>query len=378
MQRLDHTHLPVAALTHPGMRGKNNEDRFGVSAYELQDGRHTQALLAVLSDGIGGHRAGEVAAEMTINGISRYVSEHGEEIQPPALLQAAIHSTSQEIYNQAQAHLQQAGMGATCACAYIVGRRLYTASVGDSRIYLLRSDHLQQLTTDHTWIGEALTLGVITPEQVVGHPNAHVIRQFLGSPLPPEGDIRLRLSVDEPDAQAAANQGLLLLVNDVLLVTSDGLTDLVRDDEIKTALQSQPLEAALQGLIDLANQRGGHDNITVIGIQIPPEVKHGLPPGWRKWLLAGCLVGLVLVLVIGLAASGILGGLVRGDRTPTATREPPGLTLPAVLPSRSPQATPYPASPTPPLLQVQTDVSRTPGASAGTTSTPWPTYTRVP
>lgn len=378
MLRLDHTHLPVAALTHPGMRGKNNEDRFGVSAYELQDGQHVQALLAVLSDGIGGHRAGEVAAEMTINGLSRYVNEHGNEMQPPALLQAAIHATSQEIYNQAHSHLQQSGMGATCACAYIVDRRLYTASVGDSRIYLLRGDHLQQLTTDHTWIGEALALGVITPEEAVGHPNAHVIRQFLGSPLPPEGDIRLRLSEKEPDSQAITNQGMQLLAGDMVLLTSDGLTDLVHDDEIKEILQNQPLETALQKLVDLANQRGGHDNITLVGIRIPNKAKRCRLSTRQNWFLAGCLVVLITMLVIILAASGIFGGLVKGEKTPTPTQRSSALTLPAMLPSQSAQATAYPASPTPPLLQIETSIPRTSYPPAGETATPWPTYTRVP
>jgi PPM family protein phosphatase len=83
------------------------------------------------------------------------------------------------------------GMGATCVAALIIGRRLYAVTVGDSRLYLMREGTIRQLSTDHTWIQEALEAGILQPEDANGHPNAHVIRRYLGSPKPPEVDHRI-------------------------------------------------------------------------------------------------------------------------------------------------------------------------------------------
>lgn len=383
MKRIEHSHLPVAALSHPGMRGKNNEDRYGVLALQQEDPAKTPALLAVLSDGIGGHRAGEVAADMAVNLINAYVLENGEQVSPPQVLQQAIQTASLAIREQARANHQQEGMGATCACAYILGSRLYTANVGDSRIYLLRRGILRQLTSDHTWIKEALEQGVLTPEQAQGHPNTHVIRRFLGSPQPPEVDIRLWLNGSESDSQAAANQGTRLQPGDTLLLCSDGLTDLVADEEIAVALHDQPLTPAAAGLIDLANQRGGHDNITLILIQVPLLAEKPAPSA-RRWLVTGCLVLILVAGLAGLVIPAVLGLFERGQPTPTALVSPQNRLSPApplIIPQQSPavtallptprQSLPLPVSPTP----VSPANTRTPD---GPTLTPWPTNTRLP
>src|SRR5512135_195601 len=263
MIRIERSHLSVVAETHPGMTGKNNEDRFAVSAYRLDRSSRLPALFAVLSDGIGGHRAGEVAAELAVERISQVVSKSSGK-NPLEVLSAGIANASQEIYAQAQANPERQGMGATCACAWVLNDRLYTATVGDSRIYLLRNGAIHQVTTDHTWIQEALDKGVLKPEQAHGHPNAHVIRRYLGSPTPPKVDFRLRLEGDETDRRASSNQGTQLLEGDMLLICSDGLTDLVKDKEILACVQKYPQETLPKALIGLANQRGGTDNITVI------------------------------------------------------------------------------------------------------------------
>src|SRR5512135_2009064 len=217
MIRVERSHLSVVAETHPGMTGKNNEDRFAVSAYHLDRSRRVPALFAVLSDGIGGHRAGEVAAELAVERISQMVAiSNGK--NPVETLSAAIAQASQEIYAHAQANPERQGMGATCACAWIINDRLYTATVGDSRIYLIRDGAIQQVTTDHTWIQEALEKGVLKPEQAHGHPNAHVIRRYLGSPTPPKADFRLRLDEEDTDRRASSNQGAQLLERDQLLI----------------------------------------------------------------------------------------------------------------------------------------------------------------
>ncbi len=297
MIRVAETPLSVTALTHPGMSGKQNEDRFAVSAYRLGRRDSTPSLFAVVSDGIGGHRAGEVAAEIAVEVLSQVIANSNGRA-PLATLKQAIQAASQAISNQARDDTQRLGMGTTCACVWIIANRLYIAAVGDSRIYLLRGKALQQLTTDHTWIQEAVERGLLDPQDARRHPNMHVIRRYLGSTLPPSPDLRLRLHPDDTDDQAEANQGAPIETGDIVLLCTDGLTDLVSDEEIQSTLSThEPAEAA-QALIDLACERGGHDNITVVLIAVPPNYRSPkLEPRLRLWL-TGAAMGAILLLVI--------------------------------------------------------------------------------
>jgi len=312
MIRSPRTHLQVAALTHPGTGGRLNEDRFAVSSYRLSETNATPALFAIVSDGIGGHQAGEVAAEMAVETISGLVAR-SDGSRPLSTLDSAVQAASQSIAARAKDDTQRLGMGTTCACAWVVGERLFTASVGDSRIYLLRGQSILQLTVDHTWVQEAMDKGILKAEQVRNHPNFHVIRRYLGSPRTPQADTRLRLATDESDTQARRNQGMELRPGDVLLLCTDGLTDLVNDVEILSTvhhmdLAGPGLQSAAQALVDLAIERGAPDNVTVILAAVP-----AVPAAGRKfnpwlWLLVGllaaCLLGLVL-LAVGLLLQGI-------------------------------------------------------------------------
>jgi serine/threonine protein phosphatase PrpC len=379
MIRIEQSHLSVTALTHPGMTGKNNEDRFAVSAYQIQARRPERALLAILADGIGGHRAGEVAAEMAVNQVSRLIAA-SDATRPVETLRSAIQAASHEILIQAQNDPARQGMGATCACAWILADRLYTASVGDSRLYLVRDGAIQRLSTDHTWIQEALEKGLLRPEQTRGHPNAHVIRRYLGSPQPPEVDFRLRLHPNESDVQASANQGVRLHEGDRLLLCSDGLTDLVQDDEILAILEEQPQETACQTLIALANERGGHDNITLISIQVPAgALRPPGPPRLRFVLLLAILVMLAILAAALLLSEDLLGAL-----PPAKTNSPPGATQP--VPVIPPPATPA-SSETAPAGPTRISPSATPRATSvpkglptarEATLTPWPTLIPYP
>lgn len=302
---VENAHLQVAAGTHEGRSGKNNEDRYAVSAFQVSEKRPIPALLAVVSDGIGGHLAGEVAAEMAVQVITQAVAS-SDASHPVRTLEGAIIQASRAIREQAEASQSQRGMGATCACVWMIGDRLYTASVGDSRIYLIREGTIRQITTDHTWVQEAVEHGALTPEQARKHPNAHVIRRYLGGRQPVVPDVRLRLRSDESDLQAERNQGTRLRGGDRLLVCTDGLTDLVEDDEILAAMQAVSLDAAVQYLVSLANYRGGHDNTTVVALEYtPPERPSSLLKRTRI-ALYGC-VGVAFVLLVTLLAAALLG-----------------------------------------------------------------------
>jgi PPM family protein phosphatase len=283
MIRSTPAHLHIAVLSHPGMTGKNNEDRYAVSSYTIskEDTRH--AVFAVVADGIGGHRAGEVAAELAVNYISQGVADSNAH-NPLRILQNAIEDASQAIAAHSAGKEDQEGMGSTCACVWVIGNQLYTAYIGDSRIYLIRGKRIRRLTKDHTWVREALEKGILTPEQARDHPNVHVIRRYLGSVELPEVDFRMWLDENETDTDAEANQGLRLDPGDTILVCSDGLTDLIWDDEILKAIRSRKeLKAAAEALVNMANERGGHDNITVALISVP-KLEAGKKPKKRTGL----------------------------------------------------------------------------------------------
>ncbi len=272
MIRVHVAHMVVAARTDPGRSGKKNEDNFAVSAYHLSADNPTPSLLAVVADGIGGHRAGEVASAIAVEVISQTVAE-SDGRDPLGVLTQAVAMANYHIVLQGQQNNAHLGMGSTCVCAWVIGDRLYTVSVGDSRLYWIRHGKIQQLTTDHTWVHDAIVHGIIRPEDARTHPNAHVIRRYLGSQPPPEADFRLRVYAEESDEDALNNQGLQLLPGDVLVLCTDGLTDLVEADEILATIQHyRNLETAAEALVALANERGGHDNITVVLLQMTGEM----------------------------------------------------------------------------------------------------------
>jgi PPM family protein phosphatase len=387
MIRTAHSSFPVAALTHPGMSGKNNEDRFAVSAYRLNRRGRIPVLFAVLSDGIGGHRAGEIAAEIAVERISQAVAA-SDGAQPVETLRQSIQQASQEIYALAVGDPNRYGMGATCGCVWIVDRQLYAATVGDSRVYLLRREGISQLSTDHTWVQEAFEQGILNQEQIKGHPNQHVIRRYIGSSYPPEVDFRLRIPEGDLNSRSEQNQGMTLAEGDRVLLCSDGLTDLVEDREIQAALRKYPLEQAGQYLVDLANSRGGHDNITLVVIEIPRRTFFDRIATSNRLFGAAALAAVILTAVVFV---GILIGFDRlnnpeVESSPTvlaaATRQPTqGLAV--TLPSETPTAAVtlfQPVLPTLlPTLTATLPATSTPRPTlGGDTPTPWPTNTLNP
>jgi len=274
-------------------------------------------------------------------------------------------------------------MGATCACVWILDDRLYVAYVGDSRIYLLREDRIHQLSTDHTWVQEAIDAGVLDPKKAHYHPNAHVIHRYLGSPKASTPDTRLRLTPQESDDQAQANQGLRLLPEDQLILCTDGLTDLVEDDEIRAVMEKGNQEQALEELINLANDRGGHDNITIVALQMPDgmtptQVTRKTPLRRnRKW---SCLV-IALIVIVGIL---LFGSVFYYLNRPTSTPPSPTNTLtPTVLqltisPTRTPGDTPLQPTITMPEPTHTSEPSSSTPAPPPATLTAWPTNTSQP
>jgi protein phosphatase len=378
---LESAQFPVFAATDPGMVGKNNEDNFAVSAYQVSESDPTPSIVAIIADGVGGHQAGEVASSLAVEMISHNIAE-SDASQPLPTMEEAFFQANQAIYSQATINPTNAGMSTTAACVWVIADRLYLTAVGDSRVYLKRDDRLFQLTTDHTWVQEAMESGILTPEQAESHPNAHLIRRYLGSKQPPISDFRMRLKPGESDKQAVANQGMRLKLGDFLLLCSDGLTDLVSDDEINAALDDRPLPETLQGLIDDANSKGGHDNITVIGIQIPAEeelVASAPRSRSRFWLI----LALVAVLAVVLYGGWYFQSIIWDEESPTATIQQ-GATATFGAPVST--MTALPPTPTQTVSEVteiattspEPSMSPSPATSIPATYTPWPTSTTAP
>ena len=365
MIRIQRAHLNVEAQTHAGMTGKNNEDRYAVASFVLGEDDRTPVIFAVLADGIGGHRAGEVAAELAVNHAMQVVAK-SDARNIRKTIEQAVTEASDAIAAHSASNENLKGMGATCAIAWIIGDKLYTAYVGDSRIYLMRAGRIQQLTVDHSWVQEAIEKGLLTPEMAREHPNVHVIRRYLGSPEPPEPDFRLKVFDGEGDQQAEANQGMQLLPDDVLLLCSDGLTDLVWNDEILETVRTRAnIKEAARALIDLANSRGGHDNTTIVLISVPSDFKlvvkkNGKKIDWLPWIIGG-IAGVIFVM---LAASILAFGVLRGAATATPTITPSATMTRTALPTLT-------ASPTMTATATQS-------LPIVPTYTPWPTNTGMP
>ena len=320
MISIQHPHLKVGALSHPGEKREINEDNHLVSSYR-QKNRKDRILVALVADGIGGHQAGEVASEITVETIIEQINKLGL-TDPIESMKSAITEAATSVFGAAQQSADFYGMGSTVAIACVIGNKLFTSHVGDSRIYLLRNGKLRQITKDHTWVQEAIEHQIIDESDAQDHPRAHMLQRAIGSPEPPEPDFRLRLSDRESDTDSINNQGLKLRGGERVLLCTDGLTDLVKDDEIRLALVEQSPQEAVQSLVSLARARSGHDNITVVILEVPEEWPYETPFLPRRLFFFSVLLILSFIAIIAIAilASWKLGLIpwpLGGSPTPT-------------------------------------------------------------
>ena len=215
--------------------------------------------LFLVADGMGGHQAGEEASSLTVRSIEWFVLntlkwffhlQGPEEKNVLSEFQAALRQADRTLFERAEHHPQLHGMGTTVTMAYQLGPELFIVHVGDSRGYLLRGGRLQRLTSDHTLTAELVRRGALDPQDAAQHPYRHVITNCVGG--------------TEPGVSVEARK-LDLAAGDVLLLCSDGLTDMVDDAAIQGVLgaEADP-RAACERLVARANEAGGKDNITAI------------------------------------------------------------------------------------------------------------------
>ena len=263
--------ISTGGATHVGMVRTNNEDCYRIVS---------PLNLYVLADGMGGEAHGEVASALAVETVVKHCLEGEENPSAPLLgepkpelnpksqrLLSAIQLANQKVFLSAEEHPEQQGMGATLTAAWIDGMQLSVGHVGDSRLYLLRTGQLQQLTSDHSLVAEQVRRGILTASEAEQSNLQSVLLRALGT---------------QPEVEVDIEQ-VPLFSGDVVLLCSDGLTRMVTEPEIAGTLQAEPNpQRAAEKLIEHANEGGGVDNVSVIVVSLKPE-----PKGWFSWLRRG-------------------------------------------------------------------------------------------
>lgn len=243
--------MEIALLTDVGQKRSNNQDY--VNRYTNRAGID----LIVLADGMGGHRSGHIASEMTATdlGASWVDTQLNTLNDVREWMVAVLEEENKKIYQLGQTD-EYKGMGTTLEAVVIIDQQMIYAHIGDSRIGLLRNGEYQQLTSDHSLVGALVRAGQLSEEEARLHPQKNIITQSIGQHQPVEADIAIKTL--EP--------------GDYVLINSDGLTNMVSKEDIRDILSSEvPLENMAESLVRFANNAGGTDNITVALLHLPEE-----------------------------------------------------------------------------------------------------------
>ena len=249
--------LEIASHSDPGMVRSHNEDSIAADASKG---------LVVLADGMGGYNAGEVASGMATTVLVTELQHLLDERSPheidaetglplaQRLLREQIAKTNASIYQASQSQPQYAGMGTTLVVALFYDNRMTVAHIGDSRLYRLRGDEFKQITRDHSLLQEQIDSGMITPEQAKMSQNKNLVTRALG--IDPTVDPEIHDYETQPE--------------DIYLLCSDGLCDMVSDEDVGMVLQtlSSNLKLCAEHLVQMANDNGGRDNVSVILVRI--------------------------------------------------------------------------------------------------------------
>ncbi len=253
-ENLEHTlktSLPISwgAATHVGKVRETNEDTFLVEP---------QLALFVVSDGMGGHRGGELASKIVIEDLPVMIETGLDKLKVgcpktiKSLLSRSIIEQSRQLWLEGISESGFKDMGATLVIMLLRNKRCFIANLGDSRAYLYRKGRLSQLTRDHSVVCDLVIEGLIGPEEAKNHEARGQITSYIGMEEKPLPYVR----------------SFLLKKNDRLLLCSDGLTDLVDDENIAAILYNEPdSEAVCKKLVNAANAAGGYDNITVMMVR---------------------------------------------------------------------------------------------------------------
>jgi PPM family protein phosphatase len=250
--------IAAAALTDVGLQRANNEDSHLLWEPASDDDFVRKGRLAIVADGMGGYEGGEKASRLAVETI-RQIYESDSSSDPQQTLVDAFITAHAAIQRYAVDHPDLQGMGTTGTAIALLGRQLYFAHVGDSRLYLIRDNSISRLTRDDSYVGRLVENGIVRAEDAESHPRRHILTAALGSgrdimPSVPEHTI-------------------VLAENDTLLLCTDGLWSLVPEADILHISQSYPPTEACSQLVQAALDRGAPDNVTVLILRISDPLK---------------------------------------------------------------------------------------------------------
>ncbi len=214
-----------------------------------------EVQLYILADGMGGYNGGEIASSLAVETAKNYIENNFKDIEKDRdsiiqLLGSSMEYANMVVYEKSKENQELQGMGTTLEICLIYNNKVYIGHVGDSRIYRIRKDFIRKLTQDHSYVQKLVKEGTITKEQAAHHPQKNMLMKALGCN-----------AFVEPDVMVKG-----FLKDDILIMCSDGLSNLVEQDTIYQ-MASKNIEQATKDLVQLANDRGGYDNITVIVIK---------------------------------------------------------------------------------------------------------------
>ena len=366
--------LNVWGATDKGRRREGNEDaiypRPGSDTFEPSPHLLAQkGQLLVVADGVGGAQAGSEASHWAIRvAVERYYDASGPDLGEDLRAAVGVANTSLHQYLQSTGTRQA---GCTMTAAVIHGNMLHVANVGDSRTYLLRNGQITQLTRDHTLTQQKLDHGIIRPDQAESDPDSNVLTRSMGA---------------NPTVQVDLFPPLQLVQGDVVLLCSDGLTNMLADADIARVTGTNPPKRACQRLIDAANKQGGLDNISVVLARVGGKSTAAqgggllgafLEMSQQQRLIIGGLIGLVIVAFMVIVAAVSYSVYRRDKDLPTPAPTPTTMAAPAqtVAPMQTVAPTPTVA---PVVVEPATEhpaSQETPAATPAATSTPKPTAT---
>lgn len=239
--------MKIYSKTDIGMHRSMNQDSLFVS-----EAGSNGLTLCILADGMGGYKGGEIASKVAITAVSKYITEQFESTQKDkdsllSLVGSAIEFANTAIYEESEQDEELHDMGTTLEIIMLYKNKLYIGHIGDSRIYRIRKNVMKKITTDHSYVEKLIQDGEITREESYNHPKKNLLTRALGTDETVDADLIYTV----------------LNKNDVLIMCSDGLTNMVRENEI-CDIVLETTEDASGALIDEANAAGGIDNISVI------------------------------------------------------------------------------------------------------------------
>ena len=239
--------MKTFSITDIGQKRSSNQDYVFSSEQPIGN----LPNLFIVADGMGGHKAGDYASMHTVDRFVEVIRELGEEHGVQDAINEAVTAANAYIYQRSRENSNLSGMGTTLVLASCIGNEAIVANIGDSRLYLV-NDAMTQITRDHSLVEEMVTLGGIDREMARNHPDKNIITRAVG--------VKEKVAADFFEVD--------LTKGDKLLLCSDGLTNMLRDEEIYQIIQdNKELEQAAKALVDAANENGGRDNIAVVLVE---------------------------------------------------------------------------------------------------------------